>query len=368
MAPVGAENKFDYLEPVPDFPLGADLEDNLTQLFKGHSVSSVEIQTIADTLAEETGFYIPSNTLVHYDSMEALQAHLKLKTVLSFTSRPQRVAVTLQPPISAGENRPIFFIHSGIIGWSLSYAKLAKRLGTYSVAIQRTPEAPVSSFEDMAAFYLEELQSIQPKGPYRLVGVCYGAYLVYELMRQLIEKGERVELAFLINNSPVNENRPIIFNEQGLPLPNTMAHPFYFYESNLKLKLRDNKKLVEEHNSIDVNLDKLTTGLLEAYPWLPFSTSELAKAYEEFVKTLKPAWFDYTPEPIENVEMIGKVVLIRNKEHPFFKSHDYGLHELLNGSQSLNVVTSPRKLGLLNEEGTVQFIGDKIRGCMPIAP
>ena len=365
--PVSAANKFDYLEPVPDFPLSADLEAKLTQIFKENkncsipSPEDVEFQIISVTLARETGLYIPSDSLVYYKSMETLQAHLKLKTVLSFTSHSQQVAVTLRPPTS-NEDKPIFFIHSGVIGWSLSYAKLAKRLGTYCVAIQRTPEAPVSSFEEMAAFYLRKLQSVQPEGPYKLVGVCYGAYLVYELMRQLTEKGERVELAVLINNSPVNEKRPTVFNEQGLPLPNTMAHPFYFYESTLRLNLREDIKLIEKHNNINVDLNKLTTNLLlEAYPWLPFSTSELAKAYGEFIKTLKPAWFDYTPKSVKQMELVGNVVLIRNKEHPFFRSHNYGLLGLLNSSRSLHVIVSPRQLGLLNEETTIKFISDSIR-------
>ena len=360
-APMRIKDKFDYLEPAPAFPLSAGLEAKLTQLFKENknrsttSREDVEFQTISDSLAQETGFYIPPHSLVHYDSMEALQAHLKLKTILSFTSNPQRVVITLQPPTSS-EDKPIFFVHSGVIGWSLSYAKLAKQLGTYSVAIQRTPDAPVSSFEEMTAFYLKHLRSMQPKAPYKLVGVCYGACVVYELMRQLIEEGEMVDIAVLINNSPVNENRPTIFNQEGLPLPNTMAHPLYFYESTLKLNLKNNKS-IEEHNGVDVNLTKLTSDILEAYPWLPFSVSELAKAYEEFIKTLKPAWCGYIPKSIENMELVGRVMLIRNKEHPFFTSHDYGLLGLLNG---LSVVVSPRKLGLLNDEDTVQFISDKI--------
>ena len=369
--PMLAVNEFDYLEPVPNLPLSADLEVKLTPMLREcknlrmlcPDSEDPEFHTISNTLAQETGFYVPFHSLVHYDSLEVLQAHLKLKTVLSFTSYPQRIAITLQPPASSVD-KPIFFIHSGVIGWSLSYAKLAKRLATYSMAIQRTKEAPVSSFEEMASFYLDDLQLVQPKGPYRLVGVCYGAYLVYELMRQLSEKGERVELAVLINNSPVNEKRPIIFDEQGLPLPDKMAHPFHFYESTLKLKLGEDNKLMEEHNKINVDLSKLTTDIIEAYPWLPFTGTELAEAYEEFIKTLKPAWFGYSPKSIKNIELIGKVMLIRNKEHPFFRSHDFGLLELLNGSESLDVIVSPRKLGLLNEEQTVQFISDKIRGCI----
>lgn len=354
---------FEYLEPVPTLPLTTNLEGKLMHLQEYDEIEGKAslFLSVSNTLAQETGFYIPPSSLVHYHgAIELLQAHLKLKTLHSFTSRPQNVAVTLYPP-STSVDKPIFFIHSGVIGWSLSYVKLAKRIGTYSVAIQRIPEAPTSSFEEMVAFYLKEIISIQFEGPYRLVGVCYGAYVVYEILKQLTDKGERVDLAVLINNSPMNENRPFVFNEQGKPMPNTMSHPFYFFESTLKLRLTEDKELVEKHNNVDVDIDKLTANLLKVYPWLPFSAGELAETYTEFIKTLKPAWFGYTPKPVNQVELVKQVLLIRNKEHPFFKSHDYGICNLLKNPATLEVIVSPRKLGLLNEEQTVNFIADKIK-------
>ena len=360
----GAANYFDYLEPVPRLPMSKDLEANLVQMLAGNKTTGIlcpkELQSVSNNLAQETGFHIPPDSLIHYSSLEMLQGHLKLKTVLSFTSQPQKVVVTLQPP-SSGADVPVFFIHSGVIGWSLSYAKLAKRIGTYSIAIQRTPEASTASFEEMTAYYLKQIQSVQPKGPYRLVGVCYGAYFVYEMMRQLSEMGEKVDLAVLINNSPVNENRPTVFNEQGQPLPNTMAHPYYFYETTLKLRLRENNELKEQYNHVCVDVGKLASSLLEAYPWLPFSAKELAEAYVQFLKTLKPAWFGYNPRPIKQSALAERVILIRNKEHTFFKSQDFGLLKLLSSSDLLKVIVSPRKLGLLNEEHTVEFISDVIR-------
>ena len=356
-------SEFDYLEPVPNLPLSTGLELKLTQCDEscGH-LNSEELLHISKSLAEETGFYIPPSSLTHYSShLELLQAHLKLKNVLSFTSCQQKIAVTLKPPATSTDE-PIFFIHSGVIGWSqLSYVKLARKIGKYSVAIQRTPEATTRSFEEMVAFYLKEMLSIQPKGPYRLVGVCYGAYVVYEMVRQLTDKGERVDLAVLINNSPVNENRPTIFNERGQPLPNTMAHPFYFFKSTLKLAMREDEKLVYKHNIIGAEVDSLTTDIVKMYPWLPFSPRELAEAYCQFINTLKPAWFGYVPKSIKQAKLVRRVILFRNKEHhPFFKSHDYGLLELFNNSESLKVIVSPRKLGLLNEEHTIQFISEKI--------
>ena len=159
----------------------------------------------------------------------------------------------------------------------------------------------------------------------------------------------------------MNENRPTVFNEQGQPLPNTMAHPYYFYETTLKLRLRENNELKEQYNHVCVDVGKLASSLLEAYPWLPFSAKELAEAYVQFLKTLKPAWFGYNPRPIKQSALAERVILIRNKEHTFFKSQDFGLLKLLSSSDLLKVIVSPRKLGLLNEEHTVEFISDVIR-------
>lgn len=363
---IALANEFDYLEPVPTLPLSTDLESKLALVKAdktcGDKLNEVELLRVSNLLAQETGFYIPPDSLIHYDSLEILQAHLKLKTVHSFTSHPQKVVVTLQPSTSS-DDKPIFFLHSGVIGWSISYVKLARKIGSYSIAIQRTPEATTltSSFEEMVAFYLKEILSIQRKGPYRLVGVCYGAYVVYEVMRQLTEMGEKVDLAVLINNSPVNECRPAIFNENRQPLPNTMAHPVYFFERTLKLKLNEDVSLREKYNRAEVEVDMLAINILELYPWLPFSAEELGEAYFQFIKTLKPAWFGYVPKSIKHGKLVRRVVLIRNQVHPFFKSHDYGLLELLNDSELLQVIVSPRKLGLLNEEHTVQFISDKIK-------
>ena len=181
------------------------------------------------------------------------------------------------------------------------------------------------------------------------------------MVRQLIDKGKRVDIAVLINNSPVNENRPIVFNEQGKPLPDMMSHPFYFFESTLKLRLVEDNELMEKHNNVDIDIDNLTADLLKSYPWLPFSARELAEAYTEFIKTLKPAWFGYIPKPVSQVELVRQILLIRNKEHPFFESHDYGICDLVKNSGTLKVIVSSEKLGLLNEEQTVKFLADEIK-------
>ncbi len=52
---------------------------------------------------------------------------------------------------------------------------------------------------DMARQYIEAIRSKQPHGPYRLLGVSFGAILAYEAAQQLREAGESVELLTIVD-------------------------------------------------------------------------------------------------------------------------------------------------------------------------
>jgi thioesterase domain-containing protein len=56
----------------------------------------------------------------------------------------------------------------------------------------------------MASRYLEAVRSVQPRGPYRLGGWCTGGVVAFEMARQLLERGEEVELLVLLD-SPAPE-------------------------------------------------------------------------------------------------------------------------------------------------------------------
>jgi thioesterase domain-containing protein len=52
----------------------------------------------------------------------------------------------------------------------------------------------------MAAYYLERIRSVQPRGPYLLVGASFGGMLAYELGRRLALDGEAVPLCALLDS------------------------------------------------------------------------------------------------------------------------------------------------------------------------
>lgn len=417
--------KLNYLSPVPATPISPELSQKFEEFLQsqtqlqestaGRSVHqwSAEFahnsKELCDMLRKETGFHLPPQSLSHYGSLDHLQTCLKLKTVLSFQQTSKSPTLVLHPPSSSSDETPIFFIHGGIIGWPLPYLRLAKYLSRFCVAVQYTPHAPTTTFEDMAAYYAEAVRAVKCNGPYVLVGVCYGALLVYEIARQISAAGEMVKLIVLVNNSPSKELRPEAFDFRGYPLANSPLDPINFFQELLDVDLthlgRDSEEeeeeeenglaaervlvteqewirqpadvakregkemgnIVEGENCSLHNLNDVVDSLLGCLPDLPFTSEELKSVYLRVLNIARCAWHDYHPQPIHNIQ---NCILIRCRgQHPFFQSHDYGLGKLV-GAGNLSVIVPPQSLGLLSEETTMRFIGgvmDVYLGCSSTA-
>jgi len=59
--------------------------------------------------------------------------------------------------------------------------------------------------EAMARDYLADLIPLQPRGPFRLAGASFGGMLAFEAARQLVDRGERVELLALLDTPAPGE-------------------------------------------------------------------------------------------------------------------------------------------------------------------
>ncbi len=110
-----------------------------------------------------------------------------------------RSLVAIQPE---GKKTP-FFAVPGVGGNVLVFARLAKLLGGdqpfYGLQARGLDgrEKPFMRVEDMAAHYIEEIRSVQPKGPYLIGGTCTGGLAAYEIAQQLTAQGEEVILAVM---------------------------------------------------------------------------------------------------------------------------------------------------------------------------
>jgi thioesterase domain-containing protein len=80
------------------------------------------------------------------------------------------------------------------------YQELARELGPdqpfyglQAVGLDGS-QSPYDRYEDMARHYIEEMRTVQAKGPYFLGGDCLGGSLAFEVARQLEEQGEETAL------------------------------------------------------------------------------------------------------------------------------------------------------------------------------
>ena len=78
------------------------------------------------------------------------------------------------------------------------------RSSSGSTYVQRmSSDAVHTGVREMARAYLPQIRAVQPHGPYRLAGYCYGALVAYEMAVQLEALGETVELVAAINGPTV---------------------------------------------------------------------------------------------------------------------------------------------------------------------
>jgi amino acid adenylation domain-containing protein len=121
-------------------------------------------------------------------------------------------AVMIQP--GAERQPPLFAIH--VLGEGGRFFRpLAKYLGldqpVYGLAVQMLDQenTPQNRVEDLAAYYIREIQTVQPAGPYYLVGMSYGGEIAYEMARQMQQLGLPVGMVALLDTyGPENAEFP----------------------------------------------------------------------------------------------------------------------------------------------------------------
>jgi thioesterase domain-containing protein len=64
------------------------------------------------------------------------------------------------------------------------------------------------SVQEIATHYLEEMRTVQPRGPYFLGGYCFGGMVAFDMAQQLKRQGEEVALLFLIDSRFPSDELP----------------------------------------------------------------------------------------------------------------------------------------------------------------
>jgi amino acid adenylation domain-containing protein len=133
------------------------------------------------------------------------------------TWEPERSLVPIQ---ASGSRPPLFCMHAGA-GTVLFYYELSRLLGedqpVYGLQARGLYGGvpPHRTVEEMASHYVSEIRSVQPHGPYRLAGFCFGAVLAFEMAQQLRANGQQV--AFLCSFDGPAPGHPDAHPEPAAP-------------------------------------------------------------------------------------------------------------------------------------------------------
>ncbi len=138
-----------------------------------------------------TGKVVPSQVLFQNPTVRGLLDYIRRGGQTGFRS-----LVTLR---ETGSRPPLFCVHGGggEVYW---YRSLADRLGPdqpfHALQARREDDGTVQTrrVEQMATYYLEEVQGVQPHGPYFLAGASFGGKVAFEMAQMLLAQGERVAL------------------------------------------------------------------------------------------------------------------------------------------------------------------------------
>ncbi|GAA6620567.1 amino acid adenylation domain-containing protein [Scytonema sp. NUACC26] len=177
-------------------PVG--VRDNFFEL-GGHSLLAVKLFA---QIEQKFNQKLPLTTLFQAGTIEDIARILYQSLSQSKEEFTQwSCLVPIQPK---GSKSPLFCIHP-LGGEILCYYSLAKHLGLdrpfYGVQPQGIEgKLPfLTKIEDMAALYIREIQSIQPKGPYFLSGYSLGGIIAYEMAQQLCLQGEEIGMLAILD-------------------------------------------------------------------------------------------------------------------------------------------------------------------------
>ncbi|MDY6804445.1 MAG: amino acid adenylation domain-containing protein [Cyanobacteriota bacterium] len=164
------------------------VRDNFFDL-GGHSLLAVRLMA---RIEQQLGTHLPLATLFSEPTIEN-QASL-----LNATADVQAIS-PLVAIEKAGEKPPFFCVHP-VGGNVLCYSALARHLGQDRPFYGLQSPGVLTSIEEMAACYIEAIQTVRPNGPYYLGGWSFGGVVAWEMARQLQASGQEVALLALIDS------------------------------------------------------------------------------------------------------------------------------------------------------------------------
>ncbi|MEL6160846.1 MAG: amino acid adenylation domain-containing protein [Cyanobacteria bacterium J06554_11] len=164
----------------------------------GHSLLAAQVIARIQTTC---GLTLPLAALFEFPTIAALAQQNAVPNTDPLDENSPLVLLKQGSPAQT----PLFLIHDADGDVSL-YGNLAAQLRgdrtVYALKPRSAPGVPMisSRIETICADFREQIQLVQPHGPYILGGLCIGGRLAFEIALQLQEQGEVVALVAMIDS------------------------------------------------------------------------------------------------------------------------------------------------------------------------
>mgnify|MGYP000092787914 CR=1 FL=1 len=225
---------------------------------------------------------------------------------------------SLIPVKPSGCKRPFFYVHGadGHTVDSLIGKYIDPERPFYGLrAVGRDgKEPPHTCIEEMVAYYIQEIQTVQPEGPYLLGGRCTGGNIAFEMAQQLKKRSQKVLLVVMVDSLKplLTEEEKVEYWDAVTPKQLEWSGKLTNDSSNLSLIETDFNPKVFEHNlQIPVNhVPKMYSGRV-----VYFSAQEKSKD-SSIASLLAPnAWNRWVRNGIEVCEVPGDHLSMTKEPH-----------------------------------------------------
>jgi amino acid adenylation domain-containing protein len=303
-------------------PIGVD--EDFFEL-GGHSLQAVRLM---HSIELTFGQRLPITALLQAPTIEQLAAVLH-KRPAEWSS-----LVALRP---TGTMPPFFCVH-GIGGTVLRFRHLAHLVGSdqpfYGLQAQGLDgeQAVLTRVEDMAALYLEELQTMQPQGPYYIGGYSFGGMVALEMAHRLKAQGQTVGLVVLLDTFPgaLKSTGSLFHTYLSLPLDQQWMH----FARKAKAFRRSLRRRI-------------------AMMRLPDTLKSVRDACYSAART-------YTPKPYD-----GRVVLFRASEKGLSSVNEESAWKYLAPQMEIFEVSGHH--GNIVDEPQVRLLAEELKACLAAA-
>ncbi|HET8888131.1 MAG TPA: amino acid adenylation domain-containing protein, partial [Candidatus Angelobacter sp.] len=283
----------------------------------GHSLAAVQLMA---KINREFNQLLPLAVMFTAPNIAALA-----KLIASEKSPSSELLVPIQ---TSGDAPPIFAL-PGAGGNVLSLQPLSRMLGDkqpfYALQAGGLDGAapPFGSVEQTAKANIAALKTVQPRGPYTLIGHSYGGVVAFEMARMLLEQAEQISSLILLDSIAPSLIQEETGHDEATELFEACAALANQYGVHLSADL---KRLQLSSAEEDI---QYVIGLLNACG-VEINGDQFAMFYKVYQANLR-CYRTYRPSPLPREIDVSLVRATQGHAEGQELPHDYGWNELVPG-------------------------------------